>query len=233
MRETIIAEIRRIAASNGGRPPGARAFERATGIADHKWRGIYWAGWTDALAEAGYEPNAWQERLDSEKLLRRVADSVVSLGRLPSNAELLLQRRADSSVPHPKTLRVHFGGQSGLVEALRSLAGSDSNYGHLLAVLPPPKAAAAKPTRLDHGYVYLIKWGDHFKIGRSDDPGRALQEIRAQLPTAASIIHVIETDDPAGIEAYWHRRFADRRLRGEWFGLAAADVKAFQRRKFQ
>jgi hypothetical protein len=53
----IIAEIRRTAEEKGGRPLGRVRFQAETGIKESDLLGKYWAKWSDAVAEAGYEPN--------------------------------------------------------------------------------------------------------------------------------------------------------------------------------
>ncbi len=95
-----------------------------------------------------------------------------------------------------------------------------------------PRESGAGSAVEAFGYVYLLKSGRFFKIGRSNAVGRREYELAIQLPEKVTRIHSIKTDDPPGIEDYWHRRFADRRKNGEWFELTAQDVAAFKRRKF-
>jgi hypothetical protein len=94
-----------------------------------------------------------------------------------------------------------------------------------------PSAAQRRLQRVV-GYVYLAKHGRDYKIGRSNDVTRRRREISLLLPNELEHVHVIETDDPEGIEAYWHRRFEKRRSRGEWFRLTPDDLAAFRRRRY-
>lgn len=78
----------------------------------------------------------------------------------------------------------------------------------------------------------MLKSGRYYKVGATNSFGRREREIALQLPERATTVHVIKTDDPFGIEHYWHTRFADRRKNSEWFELTQKDVRDFKRRKF-
>lgn len=237
MRDVILGEIRRLSVANEGRPPGQLLFARETGIAEHQWRGKFWARWGDALIEAGFQPNVWTQRLDSDAVLACVVAACRHFGRLPTNDEMEIYRKSDPSIPTGQAIRRHFGSRSSLVSALSKRVAEKAEWADITAMLSDVKtsnpAPATKPGKTADGSVYLIRSGDFYKIGRSDDIERRVKEIRIALPDKANLVHTIRTDDPPGIEAYWHRRFDDKRANGEWFRLSSADVSAFKKRKFQ
>src|ERR1700761_6764874 len=114
MRDHILREIQRITGANGGKAPGAQLFARESGIAEHHWRGKYWARWGDALTEAGFEPNQWVQRLDSDVVLDSVTAACRHYGHFPTNSEMGLYRRSNPDMPAEQVLRRHFGSKAGL-----------------------------------------------------------------------------------------------------------------------
>lgn len=143
--------------------------------------------------------------------------------------------KSERYFPSHATFTSRFQGRSEVLQKLAQWIEATGECRDIFELIPK-SVAATPPVRrsaVKEGLVYLIKSGPHYKIGRSDQLERRVKEIRTALPEAAILVHSIRTDDPAGIEAYWHRRFADRRANGEWFKLNATDVAAFRRRKYQ
>ena len=239
-REHIINEIRRIAKRNG-RAPGRESFEKETGVRRSEWHGVHFRSWGDAVREAGYEPNAMQRRYSPEHVLRKYAEAVRYFGRIPAEIDLRGYSRDRKDFPGHSTFTNHFGTKDGLIAALAKWVRESGEFPDLVDLLPepaeidssPPSAEVDSSTSPAEGYVYLLKSGNHYKIGRSDQLERRVREIRVALPEELTLEHTIRTDDPSGIEAYWHRRFAPQRAKGEWFQLTGADVRAFKRRKYQ
>ncbi|MCY3846170.1 MAG: GIY-YIG nuclease family protein [Acidobacteria bacterium] len=241
-REHVVNEIRRVA-EKYGRPPGRQLFERETGIAMADWYGAHFRSWGDALVEAGYEPNEKQDKLSREHVLREYAKVVRHFGRVPAMIDLRMYSRERPEVPGHTTFTNHFGNKAGLDAALAKWVREQGEFQDLVSLLPGPtesprsgEVAGVPDGSLEasgNGWVYLLKSGDHYKIGHSQELERRVKEIRVAMPQETTLMHSIRTDDPSGIEAYWHRRFERRRANGEWFRLTAADVRAFKRRKFQ
>jgi Meiotically up-regulated gene 113 len=236
----IPAEIVRTAKENGGIALGRARFFTETGIKDGDWLGKFWARWSDAVQEAGFEPNLYQGAFSDEAILEKLASYTLELGHFPTTSELKLKKRSDPSFPTARVFE-RFGLKRALSGKLAKFCDGRPEYALVAEVCGSAPQGDDRDSRRDSstgradqelGYVYLLKSGRFFKIGRSNAVGRRERELAIQLPERSALVHSIKTDDPVGIEAYWHGRFADRRGNGEWFRLSADDVAAFKRRKF-
>ena len=232
-KNEILAEIRRTATANGGVPLGRERFAAATGITDTDWIGRYWARWSDAVREAGFEPNQLQGPRSDEDILGCLATLVRELGRFPVATEIKLRARNDPGFPWHNTF-AKFGPKTALAARLEQFC-RERGENSIAEIC----AAVAKSSRREVmseadgsavGYVYLVQHGTRreYKIGRTNNTLRREGELRTELPEQLSPIHTIATDDPSGVERYWHMRFAEKRKNGEWFALDAADVRAFK-----
>ena len=237
-KQHILDEIKRTAAANGGMPLGISRFFQETGIKTSDWMGKIWARWGDALREAGFEPNQLQSAYSEYVLIEKFISLARELGHFPVATEVKMKARSDDSFPWHNTF-ARFGSKDKFARRILDYCVERTGYDDIIVLCRPIAKAARNDAVKDEteseeviGFVYLVKSGGHYKIGRSNAAGRREYELAIQMPEKLITVHTIRTDDPVGIEDYWHRRFAHKRKNGEWFDLAADDVKAFKRRKF-
>ncbi|HUG80929.1 MAG TPA: GIY-YIG nuclease family protein [Bryobacterales bacterium] len=232
----ILAEIRRTAEANNGAPLGRARFQTETGITQTDWYAKYWRSWGDAVREAGYTPNSLQEAFDEPSIVAKLVELIRELGHYPVAAELRMKARDVPDFPSHNVFE-RIGTKAERARKVIEFCNLRGGLKDVIAICEPVVAASpavriAEESAVNFGFVYLIKFGRHHKIGRTKSPGRREYELAIQLPEPTKLVHKIKTDDPVGIEEYWHKRFRDKRRGGEWFELSASDIKAFKKRQF-
>jgi hypothetical protein len=235
-KQHILDEIIRTAKTNGGLPLGKGRFFTETGIRESDWFGKYWARWGDALLEAGLNPNKLQESYDEKFLIDKLISLIRELGRYPVTGDLRLKAKRDNTFPSHNVFN-RIGKKAELARKVMIYCQEKVGYDDVIEICMPIAETIQSSTNnseenIIYGFVYLIKSGRFYKIGRTFAIGRREYELAIQLPEKVQTIHIIKTDDPIGIESYWHGRFQDRRKNGEWFELTNEDVHIFKRRKF-
>ncbi|MGH7138611.1 MAG: GIY-YIG nuclease family protein, partial [Pirellulales bacterium] len=240
-RTEIIEEIKKFVVRER-RSPGEREFVAATRIKQSAWKGKYWARWTDAVREAGHEPNSMTQKIPEADLIKQLAEFVVDLGHFPVRDEINMQARQASGFPVWQTIKKRYGGMPETAKALLEFANETGNT--KLADLckrridheaskpaPSPNGQTSAKPRV--GYVYL-KYSRSlrlYKIGKANDSERRGAGISLLLPEDLVPKHQIRTDCPYILEKYWHSRFRTKRKQGEWFELNTSDVEAFKTRR--
>ena len=230
-KEKILDEIKRTTEENGGKALGEARFQKETGIGPYEW-GRFWTKFGDMLEEAGIPRNKPWTRIPDEVLVERMISKIRTLERYPTIMELRIEGDQDPTFPYHiiKKRKQRF-----IVEKIVGFCNNKPEYADILKACEPIIARfnKADDTNISVsetiGEVYLFKTGRYYKIGKTNDTVRRGQELRIQLPEKLDLIHSIKTDDPSGIEAYWHKRFEAQRLNGEWFDLRPSDIKVFKR----
>jgi hypothetical protein len=235
-KQEILLEIGRIAEESGGKAPGSQRFSAETGVRKSDWYPNLWLRWGDAIIEAGCQPNDFMAAYDADYLIIKYIELIRELGHFPIEGELRIRKKTDEDFPShssfsqlgSKQVRVQK-----IIEYCQTRHGFDDVILLCSSVANPADKKYDVITSYSQkiGYVYLIKHGtrNEYKIGKTYNPIRREGEIRIELPEKVNPIHYIKTDDPSGIESYWHSRFANKRKEGEWFSLSAEDVRAFKR----
>lgn len=232
-KEDILDEIKKTAKENEGIPLGVSRFESQTGIKPYDWH-RYWARFSDAQREAGLSPNTLVTAYDDEYLFEKFISLMREIEKWPTKDDIRVKINSNPGYPNDKTF-FRLGNKQKLATRLLAYA-KDKKYDDVEKICDSVLKTYSDEESLNDdsenqkfGIVYLFKSGHNYKIGRTNDSGRRHHEITIQLPEGLELIHEIKTDDPSGVEAYWHRRFELKRKNGEWFDLNSSDIKAFKR----
>lgn len=236
-KQEIIDEIKRTAKLNNGKALGQERFIKETGIRKADWYPYYWLRWSDAIREAELEPNQLSTAIGKDFAIEKLISLIREISHFPVAGELRIKARQDSTFPSHGVFE-KFGGKKKLAAAVVSHCRTHGGLDDVIEICiehigedEPSSEEKTESVTEEDGFVYLMKSGRFYKIGRTDAVGRRHSEIRTQMPESVDVVHHISTDDPSGIEAYWHKRFAAKRKNGEWFDLTRADINAFKRRK--
>jgi hypothetical protein len=88
-----------------------------------------------------------------------------------------------------------------------------------------PDATAKPSPRMASGFVYLVRSDrGYYKIGKTKNPKSRQKTFGLQLPFEIEFVHLIESNAYHWAEEQLHRRFAAKRVQGEWFALSDDDV---------
>jgi hypothetical protein len=99
---------------------------------------------------------------------------------------------------------------------LKRFAGLSEHIDNALGLL---KRAVARKKEMRPGFVYVIRCGPYFKIGRTVAITPRLKALSIQLPHRLEVVLTAEVYDMVEEERWLHKVFEDRRLNGEWFDL--------------
>jgi len=234
-REEIIQAVKAAARAEGIDILGRSRFEAITEIREAEWK-YYWARRGDVVREAGLSPGAFTARKEDGEVLASLIPLIQKFGRWPTTGDMRIYARENPGSVNEQTVRKR-GDRRTLARKLVEYCSSHDGFEDVAKICAELSAESSPDSELIksndpiQGYVYLMTSGRFYKLGKSKSPDRRRSEVALLLPHDTETIHVIPTDDPDGIEAYWHNRFKDKHHRGEFFRLDRLDVQAFKRRK--
>ena len=233
-RDEILAAIKRTADENGGKPLGRMRFQSTTGIGKSDWI-RHWPKFSDAQRDAGFAPNELARAYPDDFLFEKAIELTRELGRYPTYDEFIMKAHNDPHFPSHGAFR-RLGTKPHFVAKLKAWCADKPQYSDIVALIPPsperllPETATPSADTDGYGFVYLLRGHPgEYKIGYTKLVDRRVAELGATSSVEQKLIHEIKTDDPSGVEAYWHKRFESKHMRGEWFRLNPHDVKAFKR----
>jgi hypothetical protein len=175
-KQKILDLIKESADKAGGAALGARTFYKQYGLTDNDIR-KYWDNYNDAVEEAGYPRNEPLRAYEKEEILSAYLSLVIKeKGKFPWSKAYARRTRGNPDLPAAGTLTKRFPRKYDLLLALKEYVSEHETPDEILTLIDDELDSAIPPEVVDEaaglieGYVYLMKSGKSYRIGRSSDP---------------------------------------------------------------
>ena len=226
-KQDILSAIKQFYKDSGNKAIGQKSFSQATGISLY-YVGKYWARWSDATKEAGVKHGAKWTREKDEVLVKDMIGLIRKYKKYPSLGEIRVSGSNYYTIIKKR-------GKPYMINAIVNYCNGKPKYKDILTICKnlQEDEIVQKYEHIQQGTVYLLKERQNvYKIGRTSSTEKRIPELNVASSEKLELVSEIKTDDPVGVEAYWHNRFKEKAMkRNEWFRLKQADVSAFKRWK--
>ena len=198
-KEHILQEIKQTAAENGGSRSDNRSSSPRAGITKSDWEILESLG--RCIRRSWLFLKQFTKAYEDTYLLDKYAQFAIELGSLPTWDDL--RRKACSTPEFPSRFPFRrLGAKPELVKRLLEYCQSHEGYEDVTRMcrkyFPPTRETSDESVKPEEsfGFVYLIKSGRFYKIGKAKDADYRVGAIRLQLPEKAKRIHEIEPMTP-------------------------------------
>ena len=233
-QEQIISEYKKLKLKLG-RVPNAREFYSETKVTDYSARVAFGGNaYSKIQSEAGDEPRKFCTNGRKEYEFFEIYGRVVrELNRIPTVADWMHRKEKPTLSGYRHKLKINW---KQMPLAFIDWAINKSDWEDVVDICTSyckERKLYSENTEVlttSYGYVYLIKANrkGQYKIGKTGSPAGRKSQLSQLDPHDRRYEHVLETNDPCGLENYWHRRFEDKKVSGEIFKLSKKDLKAFK-----
>ena len=82
-----------------------------------------------------------------------------------------------------------------------------------------------KDTTNSHRFIYILKSGEHYKVGITKDVKKRMRELQTGDPVRHMFVCSSFSKDASNLENRLHKAFAEYRGEGEWFTLSPEQLE--------
>jgi hypothetical protein len=134
---------------------------------------------SQVLGSFSHNPGGgFQNAFSDDSVIEKLIGIIRELGHFPVTGELRIKRHKDASFPNDKVFYAHFGSREGVRNAVVEYSRTHPGFEDVPPLCGPiasngdESSADGKPANGKVGFVYLMKHGRHYKIGKTNATGR-------------------------------------------------------------